>query len=107
MMATCLDLAGAKYPEKFAGEQLAPHESLSLVPILNGKTVDRQHTYIFNHAGTHAIVKGDYKIVREGKGPWALYNLANNRTETINLAGQQAERVEQLAKLWEARWGKK
>ena len=107
MMATCLDLAGAKYPEKFAGEQLAPHESLSLVPILNGKTVDRQHTYIFNHAGTHAIVKGDYKIVREGKGPWALYNLANNRTETINLAGQQADRVEQLAKLWEARWGKK
>ena len=107
MLATCLELAGAKYPEQFEGETLAPHESLSLVPVLKGNTVDRQHTYIFNHAGTHAIVKGDYKIVREGKGPWALYNLANNRTETINLAGQQTERVEQMAKLWEARWGKK
>ena len=107
MLATCLELASAKYPEQFEGETLAPHESLSLVPVLKGNTVDRQHTYIFNHAGTHAIVKGDYKIVREGKGPWALYNLANNRTETINLAKQQTERVEQMARLWEARWGKK
>jgi arylsulfatase A-like enzyme len=107
MMATCLDLAGADYPQQFEGEKLAPHESLSLAPILQGNTIDRQHTYIFNHAGTHAIVKGDYKIVREGKGPWALYNLANNRTETINLAKQQTERVEQMAKLWEARWGGK
>jgi len=107
MMATCLDLADATYPAEFAGEKLLPHESHSLVPILNGNTVDRQHAYIFNHAGTHALVKGDYKIVREGKGPWALYNLAKNRTETINLAEEQPERVKQLAKLWEARWGKK
>ena len=107
MMATCLDMAGAEYPKQFAGKTIAPHESLSLVPILEGNTVDQEHTYIFNHAGTHAIVKGDYKIVREGKGPWALYNLAKNRTETINLATEQPQRVKQLSKLWEARWGKK
>ena len=106
MMATCLELAGTKYPQQFAGNTLTPHESFSLVPIFEGQAVDRQHAYIFNHAGTHAIVKGDYKIVREGKGPWALYNLANNRTETKNLAEQYPERVATLAKIWEARWGK-
>ncbi len=107
MMATCLELAGAEYPKEFNGKAIAPHESLSLVPVLKGGSVDRGHAYIFNHAGTHAIVKGDYKIVREGRRPWALYNLARNRTETKNLAGQHPELVETLAAIWEARWGKR
>ena len=106
MMATCLELAGTKYPKEFAGQTITPHESLSLVPILKGETVDREHVYIFNHSGTHAIVKGDYKIVRERKGAWALYNLAKNRTETENLAKENPELVTKMAALWEARWGK-
>ena len=75
---------------------------------MKGKTTSRDHAYLFNHANTHAIVKGDYKIVREGgKRPWALYNLARNRTETIDLAAKQPEVVTKLAEIWEARWGKK
>ncbi|MHC5055788.1 MAG: arylsulfatase [Planctomycetota bacterium] len=107
MMATCLELAGAEYPKEFNGKAIAPHESLSLVPVLKGASVDRDHANIFNHAGTHAVVKGDYKIVREGNRPWALYNLARNRTETKNLAGKHPELVETLAAIWEARWGKR
>ena len=107
LMATCLELAGAKYPEEFKGGETKPHESLSLVPILKGKTVDRDHAYVFNHSGTHAIVKGEYKIVREGGGPWALYHLAKDRTETKNLAKQDPERVTEMVSIWEKRWGKK
>jgi arylsulfatase A-like enzyme len=107
MMATCLDLAAGEYPAEFAGNKVAPHESQSLVPIFQGKQVDRDHAYIFNHSGTHAVVKGDYKIVREGRRPWALYNLAKNRTETNDLAKEQPDRVETLEKIWDARWGKK
>ena len=107
LMATCLELAGAKYPEEFKGRETKPHESLSLVPILKGKTVDRDHAYVFNHSGTHAIVKGEYKIVREGRGPWALYHLAKDRTETKNLAKQDPERVTEMVSIWEKRWGKK
>ena len=106
-MATCLELAGATYPKEFKGEKTKPHESLSLVPILKGKSVDRDHSYVFNHSGTHAIVKGEYKIVREGKRPWALYHLAKDRTETKNLAKQYPERVTEMAAIWEKRWGKK
>ena len=107
MMATCTELARAEYPKEFNGKPIAPHESVSLVPILKGETLDRDHAYIFNHAGTHAIVKGDYKIVREGKRPWALYHLAEDRTETRDLAADQPDRVSKLAAIWEARWGKK
>jgi arylsulfatase len=107
MMATCLELAGAEYPEEFNGKETKPHESISLVPILKGKTVDRDHAYVFNHGGTHAIVKGEYKIVREGRRPWALYHLAKDRTETKNLAKQDPDRVTEMAAIWEKRWGKK
>ena len=108
MMATCLELAGATYPKTFNGKAIDPHESLSLVPILNGSGTDRTRAYIFNHNRTYAVVQGDYKIVREHKGPWALYNLAKNRTETKNLAADQPERVAKMTALWDARWnGKK
>jgi len=107
LMATCLELAGADYPEEFAGLPIDPHESLSLVPVLKGKSNDRHHPYLFNHANTHAVVKGDFKIVREGrKGEWALYNIAKERTEITNLAAQHPEIVLEMVKLWEARWGK-
>jgi len=107
MMATCLDLAGAKYPKQFKGNETKPHESFSLVPILKGDKVDREHAYVFNHGGTHAIVKGAYKIVREGRRPWVLYNLDQDRTETNNLASKYPDRVSQMAAIWEKRWGKK
>ena len=107
MMATCIELAGAKYPEELSGNKIDPHESKSLVPVIEGKSVSRDHPYLFNHAGTHAVVKGDYKIVREGKRPWALYNLAKNRTETINLASKNQEIITDLEKIWEGRWGKR
>ena len=107
LMATCLDLAETTYPEKFTGTKLDPHESKSLVPVLNGGSNTRDHAYLFNHSGTHAVVSGDYKIVREGKRPWALYNLAKNRTETINLAKKLPQVVEDLSEIWEARWGEK
>ena len=106
-MATFLELAEAKYPKTFKGTEIAPPESRSLVPILNGETGDRNHAYLFNHSNTHAVVKGDFKIVREGRGSWALYNLAQERTEITNLADKQPEKVAELSRIWEARWGNK
>ena len=77
------------------------------MPVLTGGSTDRNHAYLFNHSGTHAIIRGDYKLVREGKRPWALYNLARNRTETINLTKKLPQVVEDLSEIWEARWGER
>ena len=106
LMATCLELAGASYPDEFNGVAIDAHESRSLVPIFRGEEVDREHPYLFNHSNTHAVVKGDFKIVREGKkGAWALYNLSKERTEITDLAADHPEVVAELARIWEARWG--
>jgi arylsulfatase len=105
MMATCLDLAGTEYPATFEGNRVEKSESLSLVPIFKAGTNDRSHPYIFNHGGTRALVKGDYKAVQEGRGAWALYNIKENHTETVNLAAKNPEVLANLVKLWEDRWG--
>ncbi len=106
LMATCLELGGATYPSHFRGQLIEPHESRSLAPILRGETLSRDYAYLFRHGGTHAVVQGDYKIVREGRRAWALYNLVNNRTETIDLALSEPERVARMETIWNARWGR-
>ena len=37
ILATCIDLAGSSYPKKFGDNNVDPHESMSLVPILEEK----------------------------------------------------------------------
>jgi arylsulfatase len=106
IMATCLELAGADYPDTFNGKSILPNEGISLVPILQGKQMDRERTYYFNHQGTHAIIQGDWKIVREHKGEWELHNLSKDKTETVNLADKMPEKVARLSALWDARFPK-
>jgi arylsulfatase A-like enzyme len=107
LMATCSELAGAEIPTEFAGHAIDPSESLSLVPVIKGGTQPRGHVYYFNHSNTHAVITGEYKIVREYGGPWALYNLAVDRTEMNDLSADQPDRVAEMSALWEARWGTK
>jgi arylsulfatase len=46
--------------------------------------------------------QGDWKIVAAGKeAPWELYNLANDRSETINLALDRPEVLERLVGIWD------
>lgn len=106
IMATCLELAGAAYPKEFQGRPIVPHESQSLVPVISGGRQPHEHPYFFKHGRTDALIRGDYKIVREGKKPWELYHLARDRTETMNIAETHPERVAEMAHQWEARWGK-
>ena len=86
---------------------IEPNVSWWLGAILKGKKVKRNPSFLFNRSGTHAVVKGDYKSVREGERQWSLYNLAENRTETINLATKNPDVVKSLEMIWDKRWGKR
>ncbi len=104
LMATCLELGEATYPTEFQGRTIRPHESLSLVPVITGGQQPRNHPYYFRHGGSRALIEGDWKIVSEGKGAWALYNLVQNRTETVNLASEYPDRVAAMAAKWQQRY---
>ncbi len=107
IMATCLDAAGAAYPAEHGGTALVPLEGASLVPLLTGGTLERTKPLVWEHEGNRAIREGDWKLVAKGpRGAWELYDLANDRTESQNLAATEPGRVKDLAAKWEA-WGKR
>ncbi len=102
IMATCLDVAGAKYPAEFGGQPITPLEGRSLVPAFANQPVERDGLF-WEHEGNRAVRVGDWKLVAKGPaGPWELYDLRADRTEMQDLAAQQPVKVKELAAQWEA-----
>jgi arylsulfatase len=106
IMATCLDVAGVEYPEKFKGRGILPQEGKSLLPIFQGKTRPGHEALFWEHEGNRAVRQGQWKLVTEERGGWELYDLEADRTELHNLAAKQPEKVKELSALYE-QWAKK
>ena len=97
IMATCVDVAGARYPE-----QRTPLEGKSLVPAFDDQPLTRDAIY-WEHEGNAAVREGDWKLVRKDRdGQWELYDLAADRSELLNLASDKPDLVKRLAGKWEA-----
>ncbi len=102
-LPTFLDLGGASYPETHEGKPLLPVEGKSLRPIFENRPEDREtHEALFwNWSGTRAMRQGDWKITWDKKAKvWELYDLAQDRTETQDLAAEHPERLAAMAKAW-------
>lgn len=101
LMATCIELSGAAFPEQFAGRPTLPPEGLSLVPVFAKQARDRGFIY-WEHEGNRAVSDERWKLVAKGPaGPWELYDLQDDRGEQHNLAVSQPERVHTMAAAWE------
>jgi len=107
LMATAVDLAGAKYPAELNGERITPLEGVSLRAAFEGKPLPRTQPIFFEHEGNRAAREGDWKLVAKGPaGKWELYNLAADRTETRDLAAAEPAKLKELIAKWET-WAKR
>ncbi len=102
LMPTCLELAGVAYPDERDGKPLIPLEGVSLLPALRGQSLARSEPLGWEHQGNRGLRHGDWKIVAPHNGEWRLFNIAEDRSETNNLAAEHPQRVAELAKLWDA-----
>ena len=102
IMATCVDLGEASYPEKVDGERIQPMEGVSLKPAMQGKPLVREQPLFWEHEGNRAIREGDWKLVSKlsGGNAWELYNMATDRSELHDQAEAQPERVQAMAAKW-------
>ena len=106
IMATCLDVAGAKYPSEHAGEKIPPLAGTSLLPAFDDQPLNRDAIY-WEHEGNRAIRVGKWKLVAKGPGgKWELYDISADRTERHDLAAMESQRVSELSAKWEA-WAKR
>ena len=99
---TLLELAGGQWPDKLDGFVVPPRPGRSLVPAF-AKDGTVTHDYLWwSHIGNRALRAGDWKLVAKGaEGPWELYDLRTDRSESSDLAAKHPEKVQELAKLWE------
>jgi len=105
---TCLEFAGVQYPDSFQGKKLIPLEGISLKSEFQGQQSDEHKALFWEHEGSKAVRKEQWKAVAENNQPWELYNLATDRTETKNLAKTEPKLLQNLIDLhqqWSAKVG--
>lgn len=98
---TILALAGGTWPSSRDGRPVPAPPGRSLVPVLarDGEPIHEALWWL--HEGNRAVRVGDWKLVAAGEGrPWELYDLATDRGESRDLAGEQKDRVRELEAAW-------
>ena len=109
-MPTILDVSGASYPKELEGRTIQPYEGMSLKALFEGADKLPERTLYFDHFGSSAIRKGDWKLVRCNERlndrKWELYNLADDRCETNDLINKQPELFKELEADW-VKWAKR
>ncbi|HEY2344133.1 MAG TPA: sulfatase-like hydrolase/transferase, partial [Chthoniobacteraceae bacterium] len=105
IMATCIDVAGAKYPAEIDGKAILPPEGRSLLPAFDGQPLTRDFL-AWEHERNRALRAGDWKIVSLAGQPWELYDLSRDRTEMHNVAAENPDRVKEMAAQWDE-WAKR
>lgn len=107
VMATCVDLSGAEYPEIYRGHRITPMQGVSLAPNFRGERTARTVTF-WEHEANIGLRDGKWKIVtrtHEGDAydpaSVELYDMEADPTEMHNLASDEPARVAEMYARWE------
>ena len=119
VMPTLLELAGIEHPGAgpYQGREVLAMQGRSVMPILTGagETIREPGDYMgWELFGKQAIRQGDWKILyipsipsRDVRlpvlkpGQWQLYNLADDPTESNDLAASNPGKLKEMLALWE------
>ncbi len=108
IMPTFIEAAGTEYPTTYNGNTIKPlpAEARSILPLLekDGKWQD-ERTLFWEHENGRAVRVGDWKMTKHTDGNWQLFNLANDLSETTNVAAEHPDKVKELKSLWN-NWAK-
>ena len=100
-MASCLDAAGAEYPDEYQGNPIVPMSGESFLPAAANASGSlgiwtRSQPIFWEHEGNCAARDGEWKLVRKYPGNWELYNMISDRTELNDLAAGDPNRVRRM-----------
>jgi arylsulfatase A-like enzyme len=100
IMATLIDVSGAKYPGEHNGQPVWPYEGESLRPVFEGDETPRRKPLFWQWSKGKAVLKGKWKLVSWNK-KWELFDMEKDKTETNDLSGKHPEIVAELQALHE------
>ncbi|WP_222867766.1 arylsulfatase [Sphingobacterium phlebotomi] len=101
IMPTCIDIAGANYPEKFKGHAIKNMRGVSLLPVFKGDTGAERILY-WEHFGKWAIRDGDWKLVGgDADGNVRLFNMQDDPVEQHDLSQQEPAMVDKMKRAYD------
>ena len=106
IMPTLVEITGAKYPQKRAGQKVLPLEGQNLVEVFRTGKQRARKPIFFQFGRAKAVRDGKWKAVKQGNRPWELYDLKADRTELVNLAKKNPQKMRQLIQAWQ-KWARK
>ncbi len=92
---TIMELTGA--PESVVDAPAKPGRSLASA---FASDIDQPRLLWWAHEGNRALTDGDWKISAVRDGPWELYRIESDRSETNDLAETEPEKLNQLIVKW-------
>jgi len=116
ILPTLLEVAGVKMPTVVDGVRQVPLDGMSLAYTFDdAKAPERRHTQYFEIFGYRAIYhdgwlastqvknppwRADSPSTEAEGGPWELYDLTKDFSQTRDLAASMPEKVRELEQLW-------
>ncbi|MFO8002475.1 MAG: arylsulfatase [Marinilabilia sp.] len=101
ILPTCLEIAGADYPELANGEETNSPSGKSLLPLLFDEVETLHDTLCWEHQGGRAIRSGRWKMSALPDESWELFDISSDKTETTDLSGEHPGKVDELNQAWE------
>ena len=97
---TLAEVCEAEIPMEWPKREPTPLAGTSLKPILDGGQLTERPPIHLLFSSDRGLRDGDWKLVSFKGQAWELYNLAEDRTERINLAEKHPDIVERLSAQW-------
>lgn len=103
---TILEAAGINYPKKVNETATLPLHGSSILPVFEGQTRKVPRRFVSGHSKRFRMYReGDWKIVRTNDETWSLFNMADDMTESQDLADTNPSKLNELIEklnAWEA-----
>jgi arylsulfatase len=101
VLPTLAAVSGGLKPELIPPEA-PPFPGRNLLPAFKADVAVDRDALFFAHVGNEALRVGDWKIVHVRGGEWELYNLAEDRTETADLAAAYPEKLQEMIRHYQS-----
>lgn len=101
ILPTLIEISGASYPKRYRNTDILPMNGVSLTPLFNGEKLKRPEPIFFEHEGNRGVRDGKWKLVSRLQGPWQLFDMNADRTETKDLFTQHPHIAQKMIQQYE------